>query len=71
MAFHLPALAACIEQSQLSHDRCLCAIFVNNLKCLLVDFEGVAEAIARIAGYTYLLEATRVLTTTSIIDQDE
>ncbi len=29
-------------------------------------FEGVAEALGRIGGYTYLLEATRTLTTTSL-----
>jgi len=29
-------------------------------------FEGVAESLGRIGGLTYLLEATRTLTTTSL-----
>lgn len=38
----------------------------KQFKLPIGNLEGVAEAMARIAGYTYMIEATRVFTTTAI-----
>lgn len=61
----LPALAT--ASSKLSY--CMTGAYAHirkQFKVPIGDFEGVAEAMARIAGYTYLLEATRVFTTTAV-----
>ncbi len=63
----LPALAT--ASCKLSY--CMTGAYAHirkQFKVPIGQFEGVAEAMARIAGYTYILEATRVFTT-SAIDQ--
>ena len=61
----LPALAT--ASSKLAY--CMTGAYAHirkQFKVPIGQFEGVAEAMARIAGYTYLLEATRVFTTTAV-----
>lgn len=61
----LPALAT--SSCKLSY--CMTGAYAHirkQFKVPIGNFEGVAEAMARIAGFTYMLEASRVFTTTAI-----
>ena len=61
----LPALASAIAQTAARTSGAYAAIR-EQFNSPIGRFEGVAQALGRIGGFTYMIEATRSLTTTSI-----